>query len=52
MRFADGVCSDCRKGDRGQAVELFSALNNMQPDEMLPMLVFILMLGFRHKARN
>jgi hypothetical protein len=28
-KLADGVCSGCRKGDRGQAVELFSTLNNM-----------------------
>ena len=52
MKLVDGVSSDYRKASRGQAMELFSALNNMQPDEMLPMLVFIHMLGFRHKARN
>ena len=40
MDLPDGVCSNCRKADRGQgqAVWLFSALNNMQPDEMPPML--------------
>ncbi|KAJ5942032.1 hypothetical protein N7516_002200 [Penicillium verrucosum] len=40
MELADGVCSNYRKADRGQdqAVGLFSALNNMQPDEMPPML--------------
>ncbi|KAJ5206063.1 hypothetical protein N7491_003317 [Penicillium cf. griseofulvum] len=38
-KLADGVCSDYRKAGIGQAVELFSALDNIQPDEMPLMLL-------------